>query len=375
MPTTLSWGKTSAYATAMAATPVPTSSIRQPGAPNRSVSCSNGALASAARLPIRCGEYSARQVSGILPGSCGGRNRPAGNLSAVTALRPDVRRQAPAVVLGDESRPAVDDVLAADPIVNAVVAARLGAAGTLRTQRLGGVMVGVRVGGALAGACYSGGNLVPVGGDAESYEALADFVARRPRACTSIVGRAEAVAAMWPRLQRAWGPARAIRGRQPLLLLDREAGLPVGFPADEEVRAVGPHQLDRYLAAAAAMFTEELGVSPHVAPGTSPFRARMRELIATGRAFARLDFRGQVMFKAEIGAVSAHTSQIQGVWVRPDLRGRGLGTAALATVMRHALTLAPTVSLYVNDFNTPARRMYDRLGMTEHAILSTVLLA
>ena len=46
--------------------------------------------------------------------------------------------------------------------------------------------------------------------------------------------------------------------------------------------------------------------------------------------------------------------------MRPDLRGRGLGTAALAAVVEHALTLAPTVSLYVNDFNLAARRMYAR---------------
>jgi predicted GNAT family acetyltransferase len=31
--------------------------------------------------------------------------------------------------------------------------------------------------------------------------------------------------------------------------------------------------------------------------------------------------------------------------------------------------------LYVNDFNVPARRMYARLGMREHATLATVLLS
>jgi predicted GNAT family acetyltransferase len=60
--------------------------------------------------------------------------------------------------------------------------------------------------------------------------------------------------------------------------------------------------------------------------------------------------------------------------VRPDLRGRGIGTAGLATVLTHALTLAPTVSLYVNDFNVPAMKAYRRLGMRQVATLSTVLL-
>jgi predicted GNAT family acetyltransferase len=288
----------------------------------------------------------------------------------VTALRPDLRLHARVAVLDDGARSGMERLLAEDPIVNSVVAARVHAAGSLRAERLGGAMIGVGTDDALSGACYSGGNLIPVGGDADSWEALADFVARRPQVCTSVVGRAEAVAAMWPRLERAWGSPRVVRARQPLLVLD---GL-VSTPGDDEVRAALPSHLDRYLAAAAAMFTEELGVSPHVSPGTSPFRARLRDLIATQRAFVRVDFRGQVTFKAEIGAVSRHTSQIQGVWVRPDLRGRGLATAALATVFRHALTLAPSVSLYVNEFNLPARRLYARLGMREHATLSTVLL-
>jgi predicted GNAT family acetyltransferase len=63
------------------------------------------------------------------------------------------------------------------------------------------------------------------------------------------------------------------------------------------------------------------------------------------------------------------------VWVRPDLRGRGIATAALATVFAHALALAPSVSLCVNDFNVAARRLYARLGMRQHATLSTVLLS
>lgn len=275
-----------------------------------------------------------------------------------------------AELLEDSSRAALDRLVDTDPIVNAVLAARLAAAGTLVPHRLGGLTVGVRSGADLAGACFSGGNLIPIGGDPESWAALAAFVAARPRLCSSIVGRADAVGAMWSTLRHRWGPARAIRNSQPLLVLDR----PPGIAVDERVRPVQARELDRYLAAAAAMFTEELGISPHVAPGTASFRARVGELVDAGRAFARVDFRGQVVFKAEIAAVTARTAQIQGVWVRPDLRGRGLGAAALATVVEHALALAPTVSLYVNDFNVAALRLYARLGMVRQATLSTVLL-
>lgn len=288
----------------------------------------------------------------------------------MTALRTGVHESVHAGVLTDTDRDQVDYLLDRDPLVNAVVGARLAAVGTLAPHRLGGLMVGVHRGGELVGACFSGGNLLPIGGDESTWPLLAQFVANRPRSCSSIIGRADAVAAMWQVLSRVWAPARAVRAAQPLLVLDR---MPPIVP-DDRVQPVEPRQLERFLPAAAAMFTEELGVSPYSGAGGSLFRARMKDLISAGHAFARVDFRGQVVFKAELGAVSERTVQVQGVWVRPDLRGRGIGTAALTAVINHALTLAPTVSLYVNDYNHPARRLYAKLGMREHATLSTVLL-
>jgi len=275
-----------------------------------------------------------------------------------------------AALLDDSDLSAVHRLLDRDPIVNAVVAARVAAVGSLAPERLGGHLAGVRVDGEVRAAAFVGSNLVLIGGDDSTWPALAAFVTNRPRHCTSVVGRADAVAAVWPRLAMSWGAPRAVRSEQPLLVLDQ----PVTGERDPDVRFAAPHQLERYLAAAAAMFAEELGVSPHVSPGTAAFHARIRNLITERRAFASADFRGQVVFKAEIGAVSRHTAQVQGVWVRPDLRGRGIGTRGLATVLAHALTLAPTASLYVNDFNVPARRMYARLGMRAHATYATVLL-
>ncbi|PZS27526.1 MAG: GNAT family N-acetyltransferase [Pseudonocardiales bacterium] len=273
-------------------------------------------------------------------------------------------------VLTDSSLPEFTVLVDSDPVANAVVSARVRAARTLVAARLGGLVVGVRQGDELVGACYAGGSLVPVGGDLETWEALARYVSKRPRGCTSIVGRADAVGAMWPLLAATWAPARCVRMSQPLLVLDG----PVPTGGNPSVRPARPDELERYVPAATAMFTEELGVSPNVAPGSAAYRTRVSELICAGRAFASFDFRGQVMFKAEIAAVSPHTCQIQGVWVRPDLRGRGIGTASLATVIAHARVLAPTVSLYVNDYNTAARRMYARLGMRQVATLATVLL-
>jgi predicted GNAT family acetyltransferase len=290
----------------------------------------------------------------------------------VTILRPDLRRAGPALPLADSpsARAAVARLVDADPVVNVVVAARLTAAGSLLPTRLGGQLIGVRGPGGLAGACFAGGNLLTIGGDPDSWRALGGYLAAEPRLCSSIVGRADAVRAVWHEVRAAWGPSRETRWSQPLLVLD---STPAVEP-DPAVHRATHAELDRYLAAAATMFTEELGVSPHVSPGTEAFRARIGHLIDRGHAFMSADFRGQVVFKAEIAAVSRATAQVQGVWVRPDLRGRGIGTAGLAAVFRAALQLAPTVSLYVNDYNVAAQTMYQRLGMRSHAVLATVLL-
>jgi len=71
--------------------------------------------------------------------------------------------------------------------------------------------------------------------------------------------------------------------------------------------------------------------------------------------------------------VSAAASQVQGVWLDPEVRGRGLAAAAMAAVVQHARAVAPVVSLYVNDFNLPARATYRRVGFTQVSEFATIL--
>ena len=121
------------------------------------------------------------------------------------------------------------------------------------------------------------------------------------------------------------------------------------------------------------MFTEEIGISPTLGDGGALYRARVQELVAQGRAYARIE-RGRVLFKAEIGAATRSVCQVQGVWVAPELRGRGLSVSGTAAVVELAQRdVAPVVSLYVNDYNEPARRSYLRVGFTEVGAFTSVL--
>ena len=137
------------------------------------------------------------------------------------------------------------------------------------------------------------------------------------------------------------------------------------MPPDTAVRRVRLDELELLLPASIAMFTEEVGISPVAGDGGALYRARVRELVSSGRAFARFEDE-RVIFKAEVGAATKSACQVQGVWVDPSLRGRGLSVPGMAAVVAACLRdVAPAVSLYVNDFNDPARRAYERVGFTE----------
>jgi uncharacterized protein len=283
-------------------------------------------------------------------------------------LRTKASRSSSLRLLNDRDRDDVLELCDRDPVVNVFVSSRVHEAG-LDPVRLGGQMWGFVPGGRLTSACYAGANLVPVGATPAAATAFAGRARLQGRRCSSIVGPSQAVRQMWELLRPYWGQPREIRDAQPVMAI---SGLSPMAP-DPYLRRVRPSELDVLLPASVAMFTEEVGVSPLGPDGGAAYRARVAELIALGRAFARIED-GRVMFKAEIGAVTPHACQVQGVWVRPELRGQGLAVAGMAAVVQEALqSIAPVVSLYVNDYNAPARAVYRKVGFTEIATLTSIL--
>lgn len=271
-------------------------------------------------------------------------------------------------VLGVADLPAAVEHLAADPVTNVFVASRIEAA-LGHSWRLGGELWGYGQGRRWSGLCYSGANLVPDTADPVALAAFAERARRRGRRCSSIVGPREQVLWLWSALEDSWGPAREVRDDQPVMVMSVDPTC----DTDSEVRPVREDELDILLPACIDMFTEEVGVSPVASGDGSLYRARVRELVLAGRALARIE-NGRVLFKAEIGSVSSQACQVQGVWVRPELRGQGLSAPGMATVVRYARKrFAPTVSLYVNGYNEPARRAYERVGFGRHSTFATVL--
>jgi predicted GNAT family acetyltransferase len=274
-------------------------------------------------------------------------------------------------VLDEGDEPAVHRLLASDPVASCVLAGRVEAVGTA-TSSLGAPLWGIGTGRRLDAVCLAGANLIPFavpGTERTAAVAFAERARKAGRRCSTIVGPAASVAPLWELLAPYWGPARDHRPHQPLLAID---GPPAVAP-EPRVRPVRPNELEILLPAAVAMFTEEVGVSPLRVDGGSGYRARVSELVRAGYSVAWIED-GEVLFKADIGAVSRAACQVQGVWVAPAHRGKGIGTAGTAAVVEYARrSIAPVVSLYVNDFNAPARAAYRRVGFREVGRYASVL--
>jgi uncharacterized protein len=283
-------------------------------------------------------------------------------------LRTKTWRSSSLRLLDNRDRDDVIDLCDRDPVVNVFISSRVREAG-LDPPRLGGQIWGYQSAGRLTSLCYAGANLVPVAATPPAITAFAGRARLMGHRCSSIVGLASDTLGLWELLKPYWGRPREIRAVQPVMAI---SGPPQVEP-DPLVRRVRPEELDILLPASVAMFTEEVGVSPVGPDGGGAYRARVAELIGLRRAFARIED-GQVVFKAEIGSVTPLACQVQGVWVRPELRGRGLAEAGMAAVVAEALrNVAPVVSLYVNDFNAPARAAYRRVGFTEVATFASIL--
>ena len=282
----------------------------------------------------------------------------------MTGHRDDVR------VLGALDRDAFIALTEHDPVVN-VFAHHRARMTNLDERWLGGQVWGRFRDGELVAGCHVAANVVPVQCTPDDARVFAAVARDHRWSIGTIVGPTEAVEPLWQALRDGW-PRRPREERwvQPHL----ELSTPPRVAPSADVRPTTADDLDRLYPACVAMYTEEVGVSPETeGGGGNLYRARVQQLIGRGWSFASFDAQG-VVFKAEVACASPHAAQVQGVWVRPDRRGEGLGTSGMAAVAERVLDgIAPVVSLYVNDWNAPARAAYERVGFVRTATFSTLM--
>ncbi|MDN4473596.1 GNAT family N-acetyltransferase [Demequina zhanjiangensis] len=241
----------------------------------------------------------------------------------------------------------------------------------------------------LAGIVWNGANLSAVlpttpddpSGDDLRADVASGMVARLSRPA-ALVGSADLILDLWGRVEPWWGPARELRPRQLSMALSTDPRQPAPIRGDgeldlEPLRQATMDDYDILLPACVHMFIGEVGYDP-MRHGRAAYEERLRYLVREGRSYVQLgSIRGrrpEVVFKAEVGVLGGGVAQVQGVWTHPDLRGRGIAENGMAALVRqiHA-DVAPTASLYVNDFNSAALAVYRRVGFREVGSFATVM--
>ena len=265
----------------------------------------------------------------------------------------------------DQARNLIDQ----DPVRHCFLAARLEQSKQSRFRPSYPDLLGYFDDGKLKSILMTGANIVPVNTSLIARQEFAAILNRSGRRSSSIVGPAEEALDLWSKVSNSWGPAREVRSNQPVMAMRSNSVKEI----DQGVRYSNLSDLEELMPACVAMFTEEVGVSPTANGAASAYRNRISELVSGRRSFVKyLD--SELVFKAEVGTVGAGVAQIQGVWVKPEHRGKGISVPAMAAVVKLILAdLAPVASLYVNDYNEVALNTYRSVGFEQVDTFATVL--
>jgi predicted GNAT family acetyltransferase len=138
------------------------------------------------------------------------------------------------------------------------------------------------------------------------------------------------------------------------------------------LRRANMGDLDLVVSAHAEMAFDESGVNPL---DTDPegFRQRCARRIAAGRTWVVVES-GRLSFKADVVSETPEVVYLEGVYVAPEERGRGLGRRCLSQLCDDLLTRARSVALLVDERNERAAQFYRRAGFRLRAFYDTIFL-
>jgi RimJ/RimL family protein N-acetyltransferase len=138
------------------------------------------------------------------------------------------------------------------------------------------------------------------------------------------------------------------------------------------IRRAEPADLDAVVEMSEAMLQEDFDL-PEGSLSREGIRESMRLKIKDGRTWV-LEDQGELVFKADVSAQYSGGSQIEGVFTRPELRGKGFAKQGMAAICAELLQSSEFVSLHVDGQNVPARKAYERAGFRHHGEFRLVLL-
>ncbi|HEX6730184.1 MAG TPA: GNAT family N-acetyltransferase [Pyrinomonadaceae bacterium] len=122
----------------------------------------------------------------------------------------------------------------------------------------------------------------------------------------------------------------------------------------------------------AAMAEEESGTNP-LEVDREGFLARCARRIEMGRVWV-LEEDGRLMFKADVLADTPDVVYLEGVWVNPSERGKGLGRQCLRQLCQQLLSRTKSVCVLVNDNNQRAHTFYRMCNFKMRGVYDSIFL-
>jgi predicted GNAT family acetyltransferase len=183
-------------------------------------------------------------------------------------------------------------------------------------------------------------------------------LARRDGSGHLLMGEHNAVERFWSYYSHQHESPRLVC---PILFLQRR----VPFPEQVEVSGLRPattKDIEHVVHAQAAMAFEISGVDPLKKDPTG-FRDRYLRRIEKKRVWVLIE-NNRLLFKTDVIADTPQASYIEGVYVTPEERGKGLGRRCVLGLSRMLMARAKAIYLFVENQNGRTQSFYLNLGFS-----------
>jgi predicted GNAT family acetyltransferase len=127
-----------------------------------------------------------------------------------------------------------------------------------------------------------------------------------------------------------------------------------------QLRRATMEELDALTEIHAEMAFVASGMDPHIRDWQG-FRNLMAERIERGRVWVKLE-EGQIVFKVDVVNHTKSASYIEGIWVHPEYRGKGIATICVSELVHRLFRKGSVVCLVVAPDEKGAARVYEKVG-------------
>jgi predicted GNAT family acetyltransferase len=184
-----------------------------------------------------------------------------------------------------------------------------------------------------------------------------------------VLSELEIVEQFW----RAYAPAGQPLRRRCRELLFELTQVDENVEHVRELQPATPADLHQVAAVQAALAYQESGVSP-LQKDRAGFLFRCQQRIERHRVWTLIRS-GEVIFKADIISETPDAIYLEGIYVNPNYRNKGLGSRCLRQLGRELLNRAQSIVVLVNENRTNAHRFFQRVGFVPSSVYDTLFLA